>query len=174
MSPFFHKNVIDNFFTPFRGALPPRSSTLQIGFSSRNVAPPPTRTRNVLKPTSPFVSKLYVRSCNARSEGSACSNMKTGAHPLTWKCCYPLPAGPPSCGFPPKSFPLKREPTISGDTFGTRARGRPRSAPLRRRHVMPLAMRPLREKSGALLAHVPSALGTHTVAADFQEAASRL
>ena len=29
---------------------------------------------------------------------------------------------PPSCRFPPKSFPLKREPTISGDTFGTRAR----------------------------------------------------
>ena len=42
------------------------------------------------------------------------------------------------------------------------------------RHVMPLAMRPLREKSGALLAHFTSALGTHTVAADFQEAASRL
>ena len=32
------------------------------------------------------------------------------------KCCLP-----PSCGFPPKSFPLKREPTISGDTFGARA-----------------------------------------------------
>ena len=29
---------------------------------------------------------------------------------------------PPSCGFPPKSFPLKREPTISGDTIGARAR----------------------------------------------------
>ena len=53
---------------------------------------------------------------------------------------------PPSCGFPPKSFPLKREPTISGDTFGTRARGRPRTAPPRRRHVMPLAMRPLRDQ----------------------------
>ena len=77
---------------------------------------------------------------------------------------------PPSCGFPPKSFPLKREPTISGDTFGTRARGRPRTAPPRRRHVMPLAMRPLREKSGALLAHVTSALGTHTVAAALKRA----
>ena len=41
---------------------------------------------------------------------------------------------PPSCGFPPhephrkyfrrgpRSFPLEREPTISGDTFGARAR----------------------------------------------------
>ena len=29
---------------------------------------------------------------------------------------------PPSCGFPPKSFPLEREPTISGDTIGARAR----------------------------------------------------
>ena len=49
------------------------------------------------------------------------------------ECCSPtFPSGkvlssimeilfPPSCGFPPKSFPLKREPTISGDTFGTRA-----------------------------------------------------
>ena len=77
---------------------------------------------------------------------------------------------PPSCGFPPKSFPLKRGPTISGDTFGTRARGRPRTAPPRRRHVMPLAMRPLREESGALLAHVSSALGTHTVAAALKRA----
>ncbi len=80
--------------------------------------------------------------------------------PLTWEYCLP-----PSCGFPPKSFPLKREPTISGDTFGTRAQGRPRTAPPRRRHVMPLAMRPLREENGALPAHGSSALGTHTVAA---------
>ena len=85
--------------------------------------------------------------------------------PLTWEYCLP-----PSCGFPPKSFPLKREPTISGDTFGTRARGRPRTAPPRRRHVMPLAMRPLREESGALLAHFTSALGTHTVAAALKRA----
>ena len=87
--------------------------------------------------------------------------------------CYPLTLEyclPPSCGFPPKSFPLKREPTISGDTFGTRARGRPRTAPPRRRHVMPLAMRPLREESGALPAHVSSALGTHTVAAALKRA----
>ena len=75
---------------------------------------------------------------------------------------------PPSCGFPPnlphrkyfrrgpRSFPLKRGPTILGETFGAtrltlrvtiagplvRARGRPRTAPPRRRHVMPLAMRP--------------------------------
>ena len=86
-------------------------------------------------------------------------------YPLTWECCLP-----PSCWFPPKSFPLKREPTISGDTFGTRARGHPRTAPPRRRHVMPLAMRPLREENGALLAHVPSALGTHTVAAALKRA----
>ena len=79
--------------------------------------------------------------------------MKTGVRPLTLEYCLP-----PSCGFPPKSFPLEREPTISGDTFGTRARGRPRTAPPRRRHVMPLAMRPLREKSGALPTHVSSAL----------------
>ena len=89
---------------------------------------------------------------------------------------------PPSCGFPPhlphrkffrrgpRSFPLEREPTISGDTFGAtrlarsatiagpsvRARGRPRTAPPRRRHVMPLAMRPLREESGALPTHYSS------------------
>ena len=53
--------------------------------------------------------------------------------PLTWEYCTPsFPSGltfpkqkkclPPSCRFPPKSFPLKREPTISGDTFGARAR----------------------------------------------------
>ena len=39
--------------------------------------------------------------------------------PLSWKCCYP-----PSCGFPPKSFPLERGPTISGGNLrhsGTRA-----------------------------------------------------
>ena len=98
------------------------------------------------------------------------------------ECCSPtFPSGkvpsfdmeilfPPSCGFPPKSFPLKRGPTISGETFGTRARGRPRTAPPRRRHVMPLAMRPLREESGALLAHFTSALGTHTVAAALKRA----
>ena len=57
----------------------------------------------------------------------------TGARTLTWEYCSPsFPSGkvlssimeilfPPSCGFPPKSFPLEREPTISGDTFGTRA-----------------------------------------------------
>ena len=113
---------------------------------------------------------------------------------LTWECCSPsFPSGkvlssimgvllPPSCGFPPhlphrkcfrrgpRPFPLKRGPTISGDTFGTRARGRPRSAPPWRRHVMPLAMRPLREKSSALPAHVSSALGTHTVAAALKRA----
>ena len=37
-----------------------------------------------------------------------------------------------------------------------RARGRPRTAPPRRRHVMPLAIRPLHEESGALLAHFTS------------------
>ena len=37
--------------------------------------------------------------------------------PNNKKYCFP-----PSCGFPPKSFPLEREPTISGDTFGARAR----------------------------------------------------
>ena len=42
----------------------------------------------------------------------------------------------------PKIVPPEREPTILGETFGTRARGRPRTAPPRRRHVMPLAMRP--------------------------------
>ena len=88
-----------------------------------------------------------------------------GCTSLTWECCLP-----PSCGFPPKSFPLKRGPTISGDTFGTRAQGRPRTAPPRRRHVMPLAMRPLREESCALPAHVSSALGTHTVAAALKRA----
>ena len=71
---------------------------------------------------------------------------------------------------PRNRSPLKGKPTISGDTFGTRARGRPRTAPPRRRHVMPLAMRPLREESGALPAHVSSALGTHTVAAALKRA----
>ena len=46
----------------------------------------------------------------------------------------------------PKIVPPEREPTILGETFGTRARGRPRTAPPRRRHVMPLAMRPLRDQ----------------------------
>ena len=74
-----------------------------------------------------------LRQNHCRAEGTACSKVRTGCSPLTWKCCTPsFPSGkvlssimeilfPPSCGFPPKSFPLKREPTISGDTFGTRA-----------------------------------------------------
>ena len=193
MSPFFHKNVIDNFFTPRVG----RFRRAQVRFKSASrlamLHPLPTRTRNVLKPTSPFVSDLYAHSCNTRSEGSADLNMKTGAHPLTWKCCYPLPAG-----FPRNRSPLKGDPPFRGTpsalghegvrgrrlhgaamlcrlqcarfTFGTRAQGRPRTAPPRRRHVMPLAMRPLREKSGALPAHVSSALGTHTVAAALKRA----
>ena len=70
---------------------------------------------------------------------------------ITFKCCLP-----PSFGFPPKSFPLEREPTILGETFGARALLLPRTAPQRSRHVMPLAMRPLREESGALPAHFPS------------------
>ena len=74
-----------------------------------------------------------------------------GAFLLTFKCCFP-----PSFGFPPKSFPLEREPTILGETFGARARLLPRTAPQRSRHVMPLAMRPLREESGALPAHYSS------------------
>ena len=126
-------------------------------------------------------SELYAHSCNTRKECAVGSSVKLGFRltgnvapppslwekscPLSWEYCLP-----PSCGFPPKSFPLKREPTISGETFGTRARGHPRTAPPRRRHVMPLAMRPLREESGALLAHFTSALGTHTVAAALKRA----
>ena len=107
-----------------------------------------------------------VRGRGVGAEETSCSDVGIEcARLLTWEYCLP-----PSCGFPPKSFPLKRGPTISGDTFGTRARGRPRSAPLRRRHVMPLAMRPLREESGALPAHFTSALGTHTVAAALKRA----
>ncbi len=116
------------------------------------------------------------------TEKTSCPKARTRVRPLTWEYCSPsflrvkfCPPTlecclPPSCGFPPKSFPLEREPTISGETFGTRARGRPRTAPPRRRHVMPLAMRPLREENGALLAHVSSALGTHTVAAALKRA----
>ena len=82
---------------------------------------------------------------------------------LTFKCCLP-----PSFGFPPnlphrkcfrwgpRTFPLEREPTILGETFGARARLLPRTAPLRSRHVMPLALRPLREESGALPTHYSS------------------
>ena len=120
---------------------------------------------------------------------------KTCQRPLTWECCTPsFPSGngtvlltfkcclPPSFGFPPnlphrkcfrwgpRTFPLKREPTILGETFGAtrltlrvtiagplvRARLLPRTAPLRSRHVMPLAMRPLREESGALPTHYSS------------------
>ena len=79
------------------------------------------------------VNFSQLRQNHCRAEGTACSKVRTGCSPLTWKCCTPsFPSGkvlssimeilfPPSCGFPPKSFPLKREPTISGDTFGTRA-----------------------------------------------------
>ena len=87
---------------------------------------------------------------------------------------YPLPSGFPliyptenAFGGDPGRSPLKGEPTILGETFGAtrltlrvtiagplvRARLLPRTAPLRSRHVMPLAMRPLREESGALPAH---------------------
>ena len=96
---------------------------------------------------------------------------------------YPLPAGFPRNRSPLKGNPpfrgtpsalghegVRRGPTVLGGTFGTRAQGRPRTAPPRRRHVMPLAMRPLREENGALPAHFTSALGTHTVAAALKRA----
>ena len=79
------------------------------------------------------VNFSQLRQNHCRAEGTARSKVRTGCSPLTWKYCSPsFPSGkvlssimeilfPPSCGFPPKSFPLKREPTISGDTFGTRA-----------------------------------------------------
>ena len=136
------------------------------------------------------VPSLTWKCCSPSNPGTPqnclrrfCGEPHSGFPPPLGKICgephsgFPPPLGkssvlyhgsidyPPSFGFPPKSFPLKRGPTISGDTFGARAQGRPRTAPPRRRHVMPLAMRPLREKNGALLAHVSSALGTHTVAA---------
>ena len=47
---------------------------------------------------------------------------------------------------PPKTIPPLRGPTVLGGTFGARAQGRPKTAPPRRRHVMPLAMRPLRDQ----------------------------
>ena len=52
---------------------------------------------------------------------------------------------PPPAGSPQNHSP-RRGPTVLGGTFGARAWGRPRTAPPRRRHVMPLAMRPLRDR----------------------------
>ena len=66
--------------------------------------------------------------------------LETGFRPLTLKCVKPPPAGSP------KNHSPRRDPTVLGGTFGARAQGRPRTAPLRRRHVMPLAMRPLRDQ----------------------------
>ena len=65
-------------------------------------------------------------------------------------CWLPLlPHGsvvePPPAGSPKNHSPL-RGPTVLGGTFGARAQGRPRTAPPQRRHVMPLAMRPLRDQ----------------------------
>ena len=62
---------------------------------------------------------------------------------------------PPSCGFPPKSFPLEREPTISGDTIGARARA------TALRHLCGAANyatcnAPASRRDGALLAYATS------------------
>ena len=151
-----------NIFTPspFVSELYVNSNTLLKGYGVLKRGIGCTSREECCSPSNPGTPQNCLRRFCGEPHSGFPPPLEIGDCPRTLEYCLP-----PSCRFPPKSFPLKREPTISGDTFGTRAQGRPRTAPLRRRHVMPLAMRPLREKSGALPAHVSSALGTHTVAA---------
>ena len=82
-------------------------STSPMGLGGANVQLGRTRPRlNIFTP-SPFVSELYANPCNARSEGSAGSWVRTGCNPLTWEYCSPsFPSGfPPPLGIrdnPPK------------------------------------------------------------------------
>ena len=77
------------------------------GLGGANVQLGRVRPRMNIFTPSPFVSELYVNSCNTRSEGATGSKMKTGVRPLTWEYCSPsFPSGfPPPLGTgdnPPK------------------------------------------------------------------------
>ncbi len=70
------------------------------GLGGANVQLGRVRPRMNIFTPSPFVSELYVNSCNTRSEGATGSKMKTGVRPLTWEYCSPsFPSGfPPPLG----------------------------------------------------------------------------
>ena len=86
-------------------------STSPMGHGGANVQLGRVRPRMNIFTPSPFVSELYVNSCNTRSEGATGSKMKTGVRPLTWEYCSPSNPGTPQnclrrfCGEPHSGIP---------------------------------------------------------------------